>query len=81
MGVSRGGIVGCGLHARGVVGDAMRLPGSLFDSVVRGFRRQLLASYLRAHGGNRSQAARALGLQRTYLLRLMLELGLRARSR
>ena len=35
------------------------------------FRRRYLTQMLEAHGGNRSHTARAIGLQRTYLLRLM----------
>lgn len=41
---------------------------------VRRFKRGLLTSALRAAGGNRTHSARALGLQRTYLLRLIREL-------
>ena len=46
-----------------------------FHGAVYDFKRKLIeASLLRAHG-NRTHAARALGLQRTYLLRLIRELG------
>ena len=41
---------------------------------VRGFRRRLLTAALEQAGGNRTYAARALGLQRTYVLRLIQEL-------
>jgi len=41
----------------------------------REFRRNLLEKTIAEYGGNRTQAARALGLQRTYLLRLVRELG------
>jgi DNA-binding NtrC family response regulator len=42
---------------------------------VEEFKRGLLASTLRRTGGNRTQAARHLGLQRTYLARLIRDLG------
>jgi DNA-binding NtrC family response regulator len=41
---------------------------------VRAFKRRLLATALERAGGNRTHAARALGLQRTYLMRLVREL-------
>jgi DNA-binding NtrC family response regulator len=41
---------------------------------VLAFKRCLLEARLTAHGGNRTHAARSLGLQRTYLLRLLREL-------
>ena len=40
------------------------------------FKRGLIASTLRRTGGNRTRAARLLGLQRTYLARLIRDLGL-----
>jgi transcriptional regulator with GAF, ATPase, and Fis domain len=40
---------------------------------VSQFKRRLILSTLVELGGNRTRAARALGLQRTYLLRLMRE--------
>jgi len=43
---------------------------------VAWFKRELLAQTLAAHGGNRSRAARALGLQRTYFVRLIRDFGL-----
>ena len=42
-----------------------------YHDAVREFRRQLLTNTLLAHGGNRTRAAQALRLQRTYLLRLI----------
>ena len=49
-----------------------------FHGAVCDFKRRLIeASLLRAQG-NRTHAARALGLQRTYLLRLIRELGVAA---
>jgi transcriptional regulator with GAF, ATPase, and Fis domain len=44
---------------------------------VEDFKRKLLTEVLREHGGNRTHAARALGLQRTYLLRLIRQLEIR----
>ena len=46
-----------------------------FSDAVRAFKRQLLEAQLQQSAGNRTQAARALGLQRTYLLRLIRDLG------
>jgi len=49
-----------------------------FHGAVSDFKRRLIeATLVRAHG-NRTHAARALGLQRTYLLRLIRELGVAA---
>jgi DNA-binding NtrC family response regulator len=42
---------------------------------VRAFKRDLLTTALERSCGNRTHAARALGLERTYLLRLVRELG------
>ena len=44
---------------------------SAYHKEVENFKKQLLQTTLEAHSGNRTYAARALGLQRTYLLRLM----------
>jgi DNA-binding NtrC family response regulator len=46
-----------------------------FHGAVTEFKRHLIERTLSAAGGNRTRAARALGLQRTYLLRLMREFG------
>jgi DNA-binding NtrC family response regulator len=46
-----------------------------YRAAVVGFKRQLIETTLRAHGGNRTYAARALGLPRTYLVRLIRNLG------
>lgn len=51
----------------------MDAPG--FHGAVWEFKRRLIETTLREFGGNRSRAARALGLQRTYLLRLIRDLG------
>ena len=50
---------------------ARPLPG--FHGAVSDFKRRLLEATLTQAGGNRTRAARALGLQRTYLLRLIRE--------
>jgi DNA-binding NtrC family response regulator len=47
----------------------------VFHAAVTTFKRQLVADALAVSGGNRTAAARALGLQRTYLHRLIRELG------
>ncbi|MDO8477130.1 MAG: helix-turn-helix domain-containing protein [Candidatus Rokubacteria bacterium] len=44
-----------------------------FHGAVSEFKRRLIEATLTQSGGNRTHAARALGLQRTYLLRLMRE--------
>jgi DNA-binding NtrC family response regulator len=49
----------------------MTEPVKRYHDAVAWFKRELLAQTLAAYGGNRSRAARALGLQRTYLLRLI----------
>ncbi|HEX2480751.1 MAG TPA: helix-turn-helix domain-containing protein, partial [Methylomirabilota bacterium] len=47
-------------------------------AAVEEFKRGLIASTLRRTNGNRTRAARLLGLQRTYLARLIRDLGLAA---
>jgi DNA-binding NtrC family response regulator len=44
-----------------------------FHGAVSEFKRRLIETTLTDLGGNRTRTARALGLQRTYLLRLMRE--------
>jgi DNA-binding NtrC family response regulator len=46
-----------------------------YHGAVCDFKRRLIEATLRQMRGNRTHAARALGLQRTYLLRLIRELG------
>jgi transcriptional regulator with GAF, ATPase, and Fis domain len=48
-----------------------------FHGAVGEFKRRLIEATLHQAGGNRTRAARALGLQRTYLLRLIRELRVR----
>jgi DNA-binding NtrC family response regulator len=63
-----------------------RCPGSRamnetsYRAAVVAFKRQLVETTLSAHGGNRTHAARALGLPRTYLLRLIRNLGVTTSS-
>ena len=49
-----------------------------YHGAVCDFKRRLIEATLHQVRGNRSHAARALGLQRTYLLRLFRELGVAA---
>lgn len=49
-----------------------------YHDAVSDFKRRLIEVTLRQVQGNRTHAARALGLQRTYLLRLIRELGVAA---
>lgn len=51
---------------------------SVYADAVAAFRRELLTRVLAEHGGNRARAARALGLQRTYLCRLLRAQGIAA---
>jgi len=46
-----------------------------YRDAVCAFKRRLIECALREQRGNRTHAARALGLQRTYLLRLIRDLG------
>lgn len=45
-----------------------------FEAQVRAVKRAIINEALDAAGGNRTHAAAALGLQRTYLMRLMREM-------
>jgi len=54
---------------------------SAFHQGVDAYKKQLLQTTLEAHHGNRTHAARALGLQRTYLLRLMRDFEIRVPPR
>ena len=53
---------------------ATRPRTGLFHDSVRQYKRHLIRVTLAQTHGNRTQAARRLGLQRTYLLRLLREL-------
>jgi DNA-binding NtrC family response regulator len=62
----------------GLVDGVTREPARTYHAAVEEFKRGLIASTLRRTGGNRTRAARLLGLQRTYLARLIRDLGLAA---
>ena len=67
-------------HLESVAADARdtNLSESLelgYHDAVRSFRRELLRHTLRTTGGNRTRAAELLGVQRTYFMRLIRELG------
>lgn len=49
-----------------------------WHAAIAAFKRALIERALADAGGNRTRAARSLGLQRTYLLRLMREMGVPA---
>ncbi len=49
-----------------------------YRGAVSEFKRRLIEATLRQARGNRTHAAKTLGLQRTYLLRLIRELGVAA---
>ena len=49
-----------------------------YHGAVSDFKRRLIEATLHRVQGNRTHAARALGLQRTYLLRLIRDLGVTA---
>src|SRR5207245_9927623 len=49
-----------------------------YHGAVSDFKRRLIETTLHETRGNRTHAARALGLQRTYLLRLIRDLGVAA---
>ncbi len=51
-------------------------PPDSFHGQVEAFRRRLLQETLARHGGNQTRAAEALGLQRTYLARLLRQFGI-----
>ena len=54
-------------------------PANEYQRAVETFKREFLALTLAAHSGNRSRAARALGVQRTYFVRLIRQFGLTER--
>jgi DNA-binding NtrC family response regulator len=57
---------------------ALPAPPVGYHLAVSEFKRRLIEATLHQVRGNRTHAARALGLQRTYLLRLMRDLGVTA---
>jgi len=66
-----------GLSDEGVPPTAAARPLPGFHGAVSDFKRRLIEATLTQSGGNRTRAARALGLQRTYLLRLIREFEVR----
>jgi len=54
-------------------------PVTEYQRAVDEFKRELLVVTLTAHCGNRTRAAQALGMQRTYFLRLIRQFGLAER--
>ncbi|OGL02539.1 MAG: hypothetical protein A3D33_10530 [Candidatus Rokubacteria bacterium RIFCSPHIGHO2_02_FULL_73_26] len=58
--------------------DAPAPPAGGYHGAVSRFKRRLIEATLHQTRGNRTHAARALGLQRTYLLRLIRDLGVAA---
>lgn len=58
--------------------DPLLAPSLGYHGAVSQFKRRLIEVTLHQVRGNRTHAARTLGLQRTYLLRLIRELGVAA---
>jgi len=56
----------------------MPAPAPGYHDAVSEFKRRLIEATLLEARGNRTHAARTLGLQRTYLLRLIRDLGVAA---
>ena len=54
-----------------------KTPVAPYHCEVDRFKKDLIRATLEAHQGNRTHAARALGLQRTYLLRLIRDFEIR----
>jgi DNA-binding NtrC family response regulator len=67
-------------RAAGQTGTSIGIAGPTWHGAVTEFKRRLLENALEETGGNRTRAARRLGLQRTYLLRLIRQLGVAASS-
>jgi Nif-specific regulatory protein len=61
----------------GAKDDSDSGPGTSFHDAVLAFKRNLLRSALAQANGNQTQAAQALGIQRTYLSRLIRALDIR----
>ncbi|MEO2002970.1 MAG: helix-turn-helix domain-containing protein, partial [Candidatus Poribacteria bacterium] len=60
---------------RATIRETLDVPASL-DEAQRQFRQGHVRDALNRSGGNRTRAAEALGIQRTYLSRLIKELGI-----
>ena len=52
------------------------MKGGAYHDAVATFKREWLTARLIEHGGCRTSAAKATGLQRTYLVRLLREFGI-----
>lgn len=50
--------------------------GEKYHDAVARFKREFLEAALAAHNGNRTRTSRAIGLQRTYFIRLIRDFGL-----
>jgi DNA-binding NtrC family response regulator len=66
------------IREAGLTDGMTREAARTYHAAVEEFKRGLIASTLRRTSGNRTRAARLLGLQRTYLARLIRDLGLAA---
>jgi DNA-binding NtrC family response regulator len=75
--IPRGGVPKSAVPAPPLTAPAAPKPAVGFHGAVSEFKRRLIEATLAQAGGNRTRAARALGLQRTYLLRLMREFQIR----
>jgi len=64
------------IRETGLADGMARESARSYHAAVEEFKRGLIATTLRRTGGNRTRAARVLGLQRTYLARLIRDLGL-----
>jgi DNA-binding NtrC family response regulator len=65
-----------GASRNGQIEEQPAIPALVgYHGAVSEFKRRLIEATLHQAQGNRTHAARALGLQRTYLLRLIRELG------
>jgi len=58
-----------------LIQEALSQPAN-YRELVDGFQRRLIEETLREYGGNRSEAARQLGMHRSALVRLMKRLGI-----
>jgi DNA-binding NtrC family response regulator len=65
-------------HGTTTTGTGGSAPSPSYHDAVSAFKRRLIEATLVQMRGNRTHTARALGLQRTYLLRLIRDLGVAA---
>lgn len=59
------------LHMRDMVVDDESLQGKTYEDAVRLYKKEIIRQALKVSGGNQSKAAELLGLQRSYLCRLI----------